>query len=384
MARRLGLGTGLILGVALAVVVVWARGLLGPGSAGTGARPRPLRHVPEDASGPLRAVAIHYAPAADPLVAEVWRQLFAVLPRSVTVEVLVAGERDYDRFLAHLDEWRTPWRERFRPVVVGAPITTWSRDRFAALEGEGTGELLAPPQIGAIHPGRAGDWRSPHALSQALWGRPPRTAEFVFEGGDLASSPRHLFVDANLMGRNLGRVEATRAGLERALGRHVSQEVIWLGDAPGDVPRHHIMMYMVPLDDRTVAVGDVRAGLALLGAAAVPRDADTDGHAARFDRVAALLAARGFQVLRVPAVVLEGAGSYVTYTNALFDRTDSGHRVVYLPTYDVGPLDDAGARFYEALGYVVHRIDVSLVYRQNGSLGCLVNVVSRGEEGSDP
>jgi hypothetical protein len=62
-------------------------------------------------------------------------------------------------------------------------------------------------------------------------------------------------------------------------------------------------------------------------------DPDVELHAARFDRAAALLAARGFAVTRVPVVVLPGAGSYVTYTNAL--------------------------------------------YRLNGSLGCLVNVMAR-------
>lgn len=96
----------------------------------------------------------------------------------------------------------------------------------------------------------------------------------------------------------------------------------------------------------------------------------------RFDRVAAQLAARGFAVTRVPVVVLPGAGSYVTYTNALFDR-DAVGPIVYLPTYRIEALDRAAAATYTALGYRVIPIDVSTMYMRNGSLGCLVDVLAR-------
>jgi hypothetical protein len=66
----------------------------------------------------------------------------------------------------------------------------------------------------------------------------------------------------------------------------------------------------------------------------------------------------------------------VTYTNALFDR-DAGGPVVYLPTYDLPALDRAAVALYKLLGARVVPIDVSTVYRLNGSLGCLVNVMAR-------
>jgi hypothetical protein len=92
--------------------------------------------------------------------------------------------------------------------------------------------------------------------------------------------------------------------------------------------------------------------------------------------VAAQLSARGFAVTRIPVVVLPGAGSYVTYTNALFDR-DAAGPIVYLPTYRVPALDRAATERYTALGFRVVPIDVSTVYTLNGSLGCLVNVMAR-------
>ncbi len=325
------------------------------------------RLVPEDASGHLRRIAIHYVPSMDRRVMPVWKQLFASLPADVEVAVVVDQARDFERFAARIDTGS----RHFEPILLGHSLTTWSRDRLAAIDNDA---VLAPPRTSVGFGPRAGDWEAPFALSRGLYDAEPVISELVFEGGDLAASRSHVFADANLIGRNLGRGDASRASLEPSLQRTFSQDVIWLGDKPGDVPEHHIMMYMVPLDDRAVLVGDVRLGKQL--APEVIADPAFAQHAARFDRVAIELVGRGFTVVRVPVVVLPGAGSYVTYTNALFDRDDAGP-VVYLPTYQIPALDRAATKLYEELGYRVVPIDVSTMYTLNGSLGCLVNVLAR-------
>ena len=340
---------------------------------------RDVRLVAEDPSAPLSRIAIHYAPNADRVALGVWKQLFAVLPASVEVEVEVGQIDDFARLVRELGD--TPHLGRLHPVVVGAPITTWSRDRYAALD---DGSILAPPRVESAD--RAGDARSPAAISLALYNQQPRVAGFAFEGGDLAATPHFVFADANLAARNRARGgDVDRASIEQELHHRLSQELIWLGDARGDVPEHHIMMYMMPLDDTTVAVGDVRAGVALLGREPAGDSLDLDDvdvQAKRFDRAAELLAQHGFHVVRVPALVLDGGGSFVTYTNALFDRTappsGGATRIVYLPTYALPALDHAAEQFYEQQGFEVHPIDVSPIYQLNGSLGCLVNVLARG------
>lgn len=355
---------GTLAGAVVSVLAVMLLGLfVGP------THPR-HRLVPEDASGHLRRIAIHYVPAMDRRVLPVWRELFAKLPADVAVAVAVERPQDFGRFQSRMREAGVAL-ERFQPVVVGQQLTTWSRDRMASLEGDA---ILAPPRVETGSGPRAGDWEAPFAIAREVYHARPAVAPLVFEGGDLAASRSYVFADANLIGRNLGRGDASRARLEGALQQTFSQEVIWLGDARGDVPEHHIMMYMVPLDDHRALVGDVRLGQEL--APEVTADPAIAAHAARFDRVAAQLAARGFEVTRIPVIVLPGAGSYVTYTNALFDR-DAAGPVVYLPTYRIPALDRAATARYTALGFRVVPIDVSTVYTLNGSLGCLVNVMAR-------
>src|SRR5262249_19643492 len=214
------------------------------------------RLVSEDASGKLRRIAIHYAPALDRATAPVWRQLFQVLPGDVEVEVAVERVLDFDRFIAELRTGGVGHLERFHARAVGRPITTWSRDRMAALADPAG--VLAPPRVTTGSGPRAGDWEAPFALSRAVYHREPRIAELVFEGGDLAASKTHVFADVNLIGRNLGRGDATPMHLEAVLRRTFAQKIVWLGVDPGDVPEHHIMMYMVPLGERAALVGDVR------------------------------------------------------------------------------------------------------------------------------
>lgn len=362
-----GITAGFVASALILQVVGFARGPQRPAT----------RLVAEDASAPLRRIAIHYAPAMDQRALGIWRQLFAALPATVEVDVEVAAPQDFDRLMRALAKAGTPHLDRFKPVVVGAPITTWSRDRYAALvDNSGQGAILAPPRTESAAIDRAGDARSPKAISRALYQRDPHIADIAFEGGDFAATPHLLFADVNLAARNVGRGDADRAAMERELRRRFGQTIVWLGDSLGDVPRHHMMMYMVPLDDHTIAVGDLRAGVKLLGASTLAL-ADVETEARRFDRAAGELLARGFHVVRPPVVVLAGGRSFITYTNALFDRRADGTRVVYLPTYAQPALDRAAQAFYAERGYEVHPIDVSPIYQLNGSLGCLVNVLAR-------
>src|SRR3569623_1476047 len=203
------------------------------------------RLVAEGASAPQSRIAIHYAPSAEQVARTTWRQLFAVLPPSVEVDVEVARQADFDRFThliaadGHLD--------RLHPDIVGAPITTWSRDRYAALVDEaGHGSILAPPRLESPPPARAAAAHSPYAISQALYHRDPTVADIAFEGGDLAATPSLVFADVNLIARNAGPGDADRTTLTQEIRKRMAQRLVFLGNALGAVPRHPIMKYKMP------------------------------------------------------------------------------------------------------------------------------------------
>jgi len=369
---------GLALGSLLSLGLVWAHGRLAP--APRPAAPARGDHVRED-GGPLRAVLIHYAPDTAPIMLPLYDQLLRALPRATTVQVACATAADCADLGAALAARGVPDLDRLRPVVVGAAITTWSRDRFAAKRlPDGRLEILAPPRAPTPFEPRAGDGVVPFALGRTV-GAPTRTAAFAFEGGDLASTAHHLFVDVNLLARQQAFRPVDRAALRAALAAEFTQEIVLLGQQEGDVPQHHIMMFLAPLGGRRVVVGDPAWGQRLLDAdpasrATIPADRTT-ATAARFERVARELGSLGFEVVRAPVVVLEGGGAYVTYTNALFFE-DAGRRVVALPTYGLAALDRAAQDLYRSLGFEVRPVDVAAVYRHNGSLGCLINVLERG------
>lgn len=68
-----------------------------------------------EASAPLAKIAIHYAPT--PALTETWRQLFALLPAHVEVEVEVTAASEFAHFMAELRASDVPNRGRFRVVV---------------------------------------------------------------------------------------------------------------------------------------------------------------------------------------------------------------------------------------------------------------------------
>jgi hypothetical protein len=295
---------GLVLGILVSLGLVYGHGRITrpPLAAAvvTGA------HVRED-GGELKAILVHHSPGAAVLSVPIYSALLRALPATTTVHVACTTDTDCAALRSELAAAGVPHLERLRPVIVGAEITTWSRDRFAARHVAERLEVLAPPRTATPFEGRAGDGVVPFALGRTL-GVVARTAAFAFEGGDLASTGDALFVDVNLLARQQAWRPMTRAELVAALRAEFSQEVVFLGQRDGDVPQHHLMMYAAPLGGRRVLVGDPAWGARLLDADPAARDAvpadRSAAMAARFERAADELKGHGFEVLRAPVVVL--------------------------------------------------------------------------------
>jgi hypothetical protein len=63
--------------------------------------------------------------------------------------------------------------------------------------------------------------------------------------------------------------------------------------------------------------------------------------------------------------------------NALLERRADGRLHAYVPQFGPEALEAAGRAAYEQQAGGVHPIDVSRIYRHNGAVRCLVNVLSR-------
>jgi len=356
---------GLILGVAVALVAA------APGDS----RPALPGTLLADCEGSLEEIVIQYLPAAAPVVERAYRDFLGDLPAGVTVHVVCPDETA----LVDLTRRVGPLACRLRAVPVHRPMTPWSRDRWLALAPGRDGwptTLLSPlaERGEEVWPEREGDRRAGDDLSATLGGRVlSRRAGIDFDGGDFAADAETIFVTPEVARRNPGvdRAELT-ARLETALGRRV---VLF-----ADAPDYHAGMFLMPVGDRTVLVGDPSLAHPLCsGDLQMPCGADFSAKTrARFDAVAEQCADAGYRVVRFPVVPGRDMRTWLTGLNAILEAR-GGRRVVWMPVYrHVPALNDAARRVWEGVGYEVRPVDCTETYRHAGSLRCLVNVLRRG------
>lgn len=372
MSRRLGL---VVLGAAigLAGAIAWRHG--------RAARDEPAAQLLSDCDGAIATLAIHATADALAVVAPVYHDLLRQLPAEIELRVVVPDRRTFTDLLARVG----PVNGKLTPVVVGHPITPWSRDRWLALRRPTGGRvtLLHPwEEMGADGwPARRGD----AAVAGDLAAHDPaglraeRSALF-FDGGDFVADRRTILVSPRVAERNLGRavgdVGELASRLDRRLGRHAA-----LLDR---APPHHAGMSMMLIGEGRVMVGDPALARPLLADsdladATLPGGADwSAGTQTAFDAVAARCEALGLAVSRIPIVPGRDGRTYLTWLNVILDQRD-GRRIAYVPVFaDVEPLNAAALAIWREHGYEVRPIDCTTVYRLGGSLRCLVNVIDRG------
>jgi hypothetical protein len=375
---RVGLVAGLLLSAA--VLLVRAR-YIEPRAA-----PHETLAVMSEAQGALDEVLMHYVPELGDVLAPTYRDFLRSLdPKTRVTFVIRRGDQ------ARLDAFLEGdiARERVRVVEIDVPLGAWSKDRALVLSTvhDGRAALLIPPRPRPGEGSRPADWDIVPALALAMPDEiVAREIPFAFDAGDLAITNGRIVVDVNLFARNRSRGIKTPGDLRERVEAVFGHDVIMLGSDVGDVPRHHMSMYMALLDDDTALVGDPRAGLAMVGSDYTPGETspetDLPLHAdfsaetlARFDRAAADLAAAGFRVVRIPTVAFDDK-TYFAYTNGVYE-TRAGRRIARTPWFDVKPLDDAARKVYESLGWSVIPIAARSIYPQHGAIGCLVNVLRR-------
>jgi hypothetical protein len=342
--------------------------------------------------GPLREIVFHFVPSLEPLIEPTYADFFRAIDPTTRLVAIVPTGDGATKLRAFIARIRPELEGNLRIVEVAPPITLWSKDRalVAAPRGEASRATLLIPLAPDPHwVERRNDWATLSAIAKDAPAHYfVRELPLEFDAGDFTVTGDRLLVDVNLVGKNAGRGLATPEALAELLTRTFHRRVTVLGRAVGDVPRHHMSMYMAPLGGNTVLVGDPTAAQRWLAAHPAPiawgQNPDTGADLvadfapaviARFENAAKELAAAGFRVERVPVIPFDDK-TYVTYTNGIYE-TRGGKKIAYVPFYGL-PLDEEARVLYERLGWEVKPIRVREVFPFHGTIGCLVNVLSRG------
>jgi hypothetical protein len=378
MASRPHILLGVVLGLAVSagVLALWGRhgGPAGPDSG-------PLL---SECDGAFRRLVIHYAgPDDDDVVLPTYRSFLRQLPAGVDVAVVCTGAAAFE----HLAREVGPTECRLTPLVVGHPITSWSRDRWLALGGtaDRATTLLCPRgEDGSdVWPARKGDERVADDLAASLPAVRTRHSELYFDGGDFAADGETAFARPAVLLRNIQRTVATREELLTVLSALLRRRVVVLDGAPD----HHVGMYLMAVGGRTVLVGDPMLGKEILAhdpeesaavASFLPGGPNfTPAAVASFEAVAEQCRAAGYRVVRIPIVPGTDGRTYVTFVNGILDERD-GRRTVYMPAYRSAPgLTRAATAVWRGLGYEVRPVECEDAARNFGTLHCLVNVLER-------
>jgi hypothetical protein len=344
-----------------------------------------------DDAGPLREVLMHYVPELEPSFHDTYRDfLLSLAPETRVLFVVRRQDRArLDAFLAGLDGTGGLAR-RVRVVEIGRPLGIWSKDRALVLGEAGAKiELVIPPRTRPGEGSRPADWDIVPAVAAALPDElVVRQLPIAFDAGDFAITRSRILFDVNLFARNRARGFRSPAELRDRMRTLLGRDVLMLGTEVGDVPRHHMSMYMALLEGSVALVGDPEAGARLVGRDYVPGESSPETGAplhpdftpatrARFERAASDLAAAGFRVVRIPTVPFDDK-TYFAYTNGVYE-TRGGRRFAWVPSFGVPAIDDAARAVYEGLGWSVVPVSVRSLYAQHGTIGCVVNVLARGE-----
>jgi N-dimethylarginine dimethylaminohydrolase len=363
--------------------------------------------VLSDTTGKLDEVVLQYSSSLAAEVLPTYRSFLKQLCRTTVVHVVCETDAQVDAFRQMLEGWRIENMERFKLINADKQITVWARDRFvvkATKDNQRKRLVVLPCLPQSDGEDRLNDKQVP-ALIAKCTGEAIETREssLFFEGGNIVTSDGFLFTGhSTLTDSRFSSDEDAIRQLEKEFGK----KIVVIGSDEVREPEEHIDMYLTPIDDKTVLLGDPALGKSILAAAkrskqleneqpaqddsreqsaepdpqgrVGPVPADNGELDSLYASASKQLTKKGFKVERIP-ILLDEYGYTVTYNNVIME-VRRGKRIVYMPVYGLQELDAAAQKKYESLGFKVKPVDVSKIYRFGGTLRCVTNVLARGEK----
>lgn len=291
------------------------------------------------------------------------------LPQDVHFEVVAEGLAAV-ALPALLAEWELPLeRIRIHPLHLHAtpeqiyhPMTMWARDAAVLLRTADQREVLLLPRSFRgdcqVDPKLnrhvvQGTGAAPACLSRCLPDLLVRRSRLGFEGGDVVASRQSVIIGGEVVARNMSELKLTKNEVLELFREQFGLPVTVVSPPP----EFHLDLGFTFLDDHTIAVADPGEGLRLAeGMPELARlvQATLDkGVTEKYQRAARQLTAEGFQVVRLPNLCGVGLSTpYLTYNNVLLENY-AGLKRVYLPVYNVPPLDDCAREIYRSHGFQV-------------------------------
>ena len=392
------------------------------------ARPANLALIPT-ADGEIRRLLFtipQYA-VLDPVMSAAYKRLFATLPATARLVVLVQASAE-----AEVTQWLVD-AGRDATAEVGAfddtlNISIWAEDGYVVAKDGASGRtyFVEPYAFPRYADGLVADFVSNFTDlrntqtplyfqgGNVLIGDdflligadyPANTLEYIRSGvlrPPDGTSPqdfvRMLYSDYLDKGRRVHYV-GSRAPVPQEQSRPIRvngepwTEIIAAGNRPGTVqPLFHIDMFITligrasPGTPYRVMVGDPSRAFSILGGQA-------PAHAMQrvFDDIATQLGLAGFDVIRNPLPLVymddemrrERFWYFATSNNALVQNAPTKH--VWLPTYGHGnwpelqATDHANARIWTDLGFEVHALGDFHAFAENlGAVHCIKKYLERG------
>jgi N-dimethylarginine dimethylaminohydrolase len=350
-----------------------------------------------DDGGPIAEIVLQYSAHSEPELGPVYTDLFRRLQPGVRILVCCSTQDCQDQFVSKWGPIAVAAGREVHVANVNRPLSVWARDRRIARQ-QPNG-IPAACFVPTAHVNYDDEKHNDILLPTLLWstGLVPRVSVTAFhlEGGNVVSNRRHVFVGGNVIAENKHRFSSEGHAIEE-LQRIFHREPLLLKGDAGQIPWCHTDMYITPLSERRVLVASPAAGLGALGERSFRLTTDEEdedpwqcddtspGSTAQkcFDAVAEEIRDRGYEVVRMPALVNVDEDWMVTYNNVLLEEYGD-RRVVYMPVYGIPQLDDLAETLYTELGYEVRRIDVSSIFHLGGAVRCLVNVTQRLPAGTE-
>jgi len=285
---------------------------------------------------------------------------------------------------------------RVEIVVVGQPLSPWARDRCVFVPRPAGPSAVVPPAA-SVRPAHRGDLLVPGAVRRHVPTLMVEEPGFVVPGGDLLVVGPRLLVGATTVRQNAGGIGPEARPFLDALAAVFERKVLVVGATVETLPHEHLDMYLTPLDDRTLALGDPRLALDVFQGPEGPRADVEIGElglftfraqvevAPAYDAIRAELEAAGYEVRRLP--ILHGRPQpktlhvpILTWNNVLLTRED-GRRVALVPQHGPPAVDARAHELWRSWGFEARPIPLGANAAFGGAVRCMVNVLETPLDG---